>query len=173
MGLVLAAWEADGLALGAAARDEQIPGPPGVVTVRMTLFLLVTTHVLSASLLLSPALVFHTSLVVKPPSFRRIATVSIAWRSRRTTMPEIIHPSTIVLIGLLLGGFPLFFPFPHALGRGRRRAMVTMVPVHIRSHTRVWREAAGRRMRHARLGTAMRTLLLMMRRVVRWMLRVS
>lgn len=27
MGLVLAAWEADGLALGAAARDEQIPGP--------------------------------------------------------------------------------------------------------------------------------------------------
>jgi hypothetical protein len=140
----------------------------------MTLFVLVTTHVLSASLLLSPPrLVFHTSLVVKPSSFRRVATVSIARRGRRTTMPEIIHASTIVFIGLLLGRFPLFFPFSHALGRSRRRAMVTMVAMHLRSHARMRRKAARRRMWHARLRTTMRTRLLMMRRIVWWMLGVS
>jgi hypothetical protein len=43
---------------------------PRVVTVRMTLFLFVTPHVLNAPLLLGPTLVFHASLVIKPSSFR-------------------------------------------------------------------------------------------------------
>jgi hypothetical protein len=143
-----------------------------VVTVGVTFFLLIATHVLNAPLLLSPALVLHTSLVIKPPSFRRVTTVSIAWRGRRPAMPEVIHASTTVLIGLLLRRLPLFFPLSHSLGRSRRRAVVTMVPVHLRRHTRVGRMSARRRVRHARL-RSMGTLLLMMRRVVRLMLRVS
>jgi hypothetical protein len=91
-------------------------------------------------------------------------------------MPEVIHASTTVVVGLLLGRLPLFFPLSHPLGRSRRRAVVTMVPVHIRRHTRVGRMAARRRrgrMRHARLGSAVGALLLEMRRIMGLMLRVS
>jgi hypothetical protein len=92
-------------------------------------------------------------------------------------MPEVIHASTIVVVGLLLDRLPLFFPLSHPLGRSRRRAVVTMVPVHIRRHTGVGRMAARRRrrrrMRHARLGSTVGALLLEMRRIMWLMLRVS